>query len=374
MHLINNKLASYISNSTLPTYYSFINSLFSSNIKQICEVIIVLEGKNALYVHISGSLSINENECLLNIIDITENKRIENNLKESEEKYRVLVDNTDTGFVRIDEQGIVISANEPYKKLAGLKVGDYIIGRSILEWIAPDEIENNSNAVRQCALRGFVIDFETIYQHNDGKRLNIKVNASVYKSNEGQNQIVSYCKDITESKQAEEEIFLSRNYLDMIINSVASPIFVKDENHNFTLVNDAFCLLLNLPKENLIGIPSSEYFLNNDFNSFIAKDITIFKTGKEDVSIEILKDSKGKQRSFFTRKTLHTDILGNKFLVGVLNDITELKNTEESLQKETSKLKQTLSFFNNREEQMVKLKKEVNELLIEAGRDKKYMW
>ena len=72
-------------------------------------------------------------------------------------------------------------------------------------------------------------------------------------------------------------------------------------------------------------------------------------------------DKNGNTKTFITQKTLYADTSGNKFLVGVLTDISKLKNAEILLQKEARTLKETMSYFTDRELRMIELKKEVNE-------------
>ena len=131
--------------------------------------------------------------------------------------------------------------------------------------------------------------------------------------------------------QNDEAMQASKDYLDKIINTVASPIFVKDDKHKFCLVNDALCLLLKLTVEKVIGTTGYEYLPEDQMKIFIAKDQEVFKTGKENINEELLTDGTGKIRTIVTRKTLYTDALGNKFLVGVINDITERKQMEVEL-------------------------------------------
>jgi len=136
-----------------------------------------------------------------------------------------------------------------------------------------------------------------------------------------------------ERKRSQNELQASKEFLNNIINSVASPIFVKDDKHKFYLVNNAFCSLLNLPMETIIGSTDNEYFPEEQTKVFIAKDKEVFKTGKENSNEETLTDGKGKIRNIITRKNLYTDPAGNKFLVGIINDITARKQSEEMLRK-----------------------------------------
>ena len=142
---------------------------------------------------------------------------------------------------------------------------------------------------------------------------------------------VWYFRDITERKRMEDALKVSKDFLDRIINSVASPIFVKDHKHKFCLVNNALCSLLNLTVEKLIGTTGFEYFPKEQMEVFIAKDEEVFNTGNENINEEFITDGQGKTRTIITRKTLYTDTEGNKFLVGIINDITERKIAEEKI-------------------------------------------
>lgn len=131
--------------------------------------------------------------------------------------------------------------------------------------------------------------------------------------------------------QMEEALLLSKNYLDKIINTVASPIFVKDSNHKFTLVNDALCTLLGLSANDLIGNTGYESFPEDQLEIFIAKDKEVFATGKENINEEIVNTGGNEVKTVVTKKTLYTDSNGHKYLVGTTNDITERKKYENEI-------------------------------------------
>jgi PAS domain S-box-containing protein len=132
-------------------------------------------------------------------------------------------------------------------------------------------------------------------------------------------------------KQSEKTLQASKDFLANIINAVGSPVFVKDDKHKFCLVNTAFCLFLNLSAEKLIGKTGYENFPKEQFDVFIAKDKEVIDTGKENINEEFITDGKGQIRTIITKKTLYTDAHGNKFLVGIINDITEQKRAEQEI-------------------------------------------
>jgi two-component system, cell cycle sensor histidine kinase and response regulator CckA len=135
--------------------------------------------------------------------DSTRDRLAEAALRESEGRLQRLLKNTDTGLVVIDAKGNVLLANEPYARMAGVTDPASLVGRSVIEWTAPDQRETNAAAVALCARQGFIKDFETIYQHADGTRLNIGIDAIIQNADGGV-QLVSYCRDLTTRKRAAE--------------------------------------------------------------------------------------------------------------------------------------------------------------------------
>jgi PAS domain S-box-containing protein len=69
--------------------------------------------------------------------EISGRKEMEMVLKDSEAKYRALVETTGTGYVILDRLGHVLDANTEYVRLTGHKSLNDIAGRSVVEWTAP---------------------------------------------------------------------------------------------------------------------------------------------------------------------------------------------------------------------------------------------
>ncbi len=137
--------------------------------------------------------------------ELARRQKTERELLESETRYRQLLDNTDTGFAVTDDHGVVRAANEPYCRLAGFNRAEEVVGHSVIEWTAPQEKEKDARAVALCARQGYLNDFETIYQHRDGTRVHVVINATVETTGGGVKDIVSFCRNITDRKRAVEE-------------------------------------------------------------------------------------------------------------------------------------------------------------------------
>ena len=139
------------------------------------------------------------------ISDITDRKRAEEALQQSEAKYRALIDTTQTGYVVLDQQGRVLDANQEYSRVTGhCNVSD-ILGKTVLDWTAPYDLERNAAEVQKALAERLVQNLEVDYCHPNGKIIPIEVNARVIDTDEGC-RILALCRDITERKQARQEL------------------------------------------------------------------------------------------------------------------------------------------------------------------------
>lgn len=117
-------------------------------------------------------------------------------------------------------------------------------------------------------------------------------------------------------------------FLRAIIDSVADPIFVKDEAHRWVEFNRAFCELMGRPREQLLGKSDYEFFSRREADVFWQKDDEVFRSGRENVNEEHHTDASGITRTISTKKSVFVDAQGRKLLVGVIRDITELRQAE----------------------------------------------
>ncbi len=147
---------------------------------------------------------LDDGRAIVTLDDISDRRKTEMSLRQSEEKYRSLVETTDTAFVIVDSAGVVLDANPKYIELTGHGSLEEILGRSVIEWTLEEERGNNAKAIQKCFEQGYIRDFQTIYTLPDGIRQPIEVNASVM-SNSGKLEIHALCRDISERIKAEEK-------------------------------------------------------------------------------------------------------------------------------------------------------------------------
>ncbi len=137
---------------------------------------------------------------------------------------------------------------------------------------------------------------------------------------------------------AKEEIEAREQFIEKTINNIGDPVFVKDEQSRLLNVNDAFCNLFGLSKNDIIGKTLAEDVTPEERESFLKIDKQVLADGIENINEETLTVRGGETRILSTRKTRFIDHKNNKYLVGVIRDITILKNQEKQIIKAKEKL------------------------------------
>ncbi len=126
---------------------------------------------------------------------------------------------------------------------------------------------------------------------------------------------------------------------DNIINSLPTPIFVKDTKHRWILVNDAFCDFFGRSRGELLGKSDYDFFDKHEADVFWEMDNQVLTTRKVNVNQESFTNPAGVKHTLQTRKmVLNDDKLGD-VLCCVISDITELKRYEKELNEANNQLK-----------------------------------
>ena len=136
----------------------------------------------------------------------------------------------------------------------------------------------------------------------------------------------------------EEELQRSKEFLQTVINTIADPIFVKDNQHRWIILNQAYCKFIGYPYEALIYKSEYDFFPKEQAENFWKQDELVFSAGKGQENEEEFTDVRGNTHIIATKRSLHQDAAGNLFLVAVIRDITERKRIEEDLKKTAAEL------------------------------------
>lgn len=140
-YIKNSRFVFFVTSDAKPIFNLFLEKIFNSTSNQDCEVSLSVNVNSATYVHITGIISENGEYCYVTVLNITERKRVEESLKESENLYRSLFENMLNGFaycqMRFDENDrpldyTYLAVNKAFEILTGLKD---VVGKKVTEVI-----------------------------------------------------------------------------------------------------------------------------------------------------------------------------------------------------------------------------------------------
>lgn len=151
-------------------------------------------------------------------------------------------------------------------------------------------------------------------------------------------------REAKEREKLQTKLNKSKEFLNLVLDSVPIPVFVKDREHKMVLINQAVCDLNNMTKEEMLGKSDYDFFTPEEANVFWKFEEEIFnkKGGAEKVEHAIRN---GKETYTIDKKLAVSTDDGEFFLVGINIDVTESKMMERQLQNEAKILVRTRDDF-----------------------------
>jgi two-component system, cell cycle sensor histidine kinase and response regulator CckA len=279
--------------------------------------------------------------CLTVIQDITERNRMEDALRKSEERYRRLVETTDTGYVIVDTKGIVLDANQEYIRLSGHEKLEEILGRAVVQWTADEEKETNERAVAACMKTGYIRNLEITYVDKTGKRTPVEINATVMET-EGTQKILSLCRDISERRKMEAALRESEEKFSKAFKTSPDSININRLSDGMYLeINPGFTAITGYAPEDVLGRSS----LPGDLGIWVHKEdrdrlVAGLKANGEVIGLEAPFRTKNGKTLIGSMSARIMEINGEACILSATRDITSQKRAEEEIRrsKETLEL------------------------------------
>jgi len=264
--------------------------------------------------------------------DVTERKKAEEALRESEERYRSLVElSPDAIFVA--SEGKHVFVNSAGLKLFGAWNPDQIIGKPVMDFIQPDFREIVAERMRKSMETGIVPPaVEEKFLRLDGTEIDVEVRAAplIYQGKPAMQAVVS---DISERKRAEESLRLSeQNFRDSIENSPLG-IRIVNEDGKTLYANRALLAIFGYSSlEEMEAVPRRQRYTPESYNEH-GERIKKRKRGEETPSnYEISIVRKDGQNRYLAVSRGEVWWNGEKQFQVLYQDITERKASEEEYQ------------------------------------------
>lgn len=271
--------------------------------------------------------------------DITERKRIEAALKESEAKYRDLIEGMSDVIYTVDTQGIVTSVSKADRAVFGRDTAE-IIGRHFTGFLVPEYIPDATAAFER-VLCGESITVETVAFDNSGKQLHIELSLIPTIRNGKVAGAHGIIRNITAGKKLEQALRESEKKYRDIVEKEKDIIYTLDEQGNITFVSPAVERILGYRAEELMGRNVISLIPKQFQDRALARLKELLKSG-ELTAETILLDKNGRSHFVEYSSTVIEDankIVGAR---GIARDVTERKKAEEELRKSEIKYRTLL--------------------------------
>jgi len=264
--------------------------------------------------------------------DITESRRVEKALQESELLYRTILNNIQDVYYRCDQKGILVMASPSAPKLLGYGSLEEIIGENIGEkfYLYPEDREQ---FLKTLVKEGKTSDYEITLKKRDGSPVVISTNSNLlFDANGCVAGIEGFFRDITLRKNAEKALFESEERYRHVVEDQTEFIcrFTPDGTHVF--VNEAYCRYFWLKREEVIGTR----FRPNIHPEDRVNVARVFASLNPDHPVElidqriIMPDGSIRWQRWVDRAIFHPDGSLNEYQ-SVGRDITDRKQEEENV-------------------------------------------
>jgi PAS domain S-box-containing protein len=265
-------------------------------------------------------------QYVMNIRDITEEKKTELLLRESESRFRRLFDSNMMGVLFWDIHGNISEANENFIKMLGYTRKDVAQGSLSLKKITPHEYENLDFRIgRELSQNGMSAAIEREYFHKDGSRIPALVASAFLEGS--QTRAVSVIQEISSQKEHSRTLNEANAMLRAMVNGTNDAIFIKDNQSKIQIANDAMSRLLNLPLNAIVGQSEERFFTAETVERIANIDRKIFETG-ESSSFEMSIANK----SVLVKKTALRDNNGRIIgIISTIKDLTDMRRVEVKL-------------------------------------------
>jgi len=268
-------------------------------------------------------------------LDITERKRMEEDLQYSEQKIRNLFESVGDGLCVIDLNGIYTEVNNKLLEMQGFSSREEIMGKNAFDFVAPRDIDRARVDAQRHLEQGSIELQEYTNIRTDGSEYPVEISSKLLKDVSGNpTGFIASLRDITERKQVEAALQESQDKLRTVFDSIGDGVTVLDLAGTIVDVNETVLRIKGYNREDVIGRFGLDFVPENDRARATEEMMVLFSGEVEQTPFTeyalLAKD--GSEIPCEASASLLRDGAGNVVgLISVERDLRERKKVESIL-------------------------------------------
>lgn len=304
--------------------------------------------------------------------DISAQKKVEEILHKKNHQHLAMVQHISDVVAMIDAEGKVLYQSPNVEKWFGWQPGE-LVGTHFTQTIHPEDLEQvqrEFTALRDQINATKLVEFRFLCK--DGRFKTIELSAVNLLNDPAINGILMNYHDISERKQAEQALIKSEQKFSTAFRTSPDAIYISRlSDGTFIEVNDGFTALSGFSREEALGKTSIELKIwrkEEDRERLVQQ----LREKGESLNQELLLRVKDGSLRTFQSSSRVIEIGGEMCILTVSRDITEQKLAQQKINEQIDELRRWHAITLGREQRVMELKEEVNQLLAASGRPPRY--
>lgn len=319
-----------------------------------------LKNGDTIPYYLNGMVINYEGEnCLMGVgIDISQRVKSQQELKESEERYRTLIEQASDGIFISNQEGDYVDVNTSATMLTGY-CKDELLKLNMRDILFDNGInpEKTTDILKE-VLNGQTVITESMMRQKEGNIINVEISSKLLPDGRVQGII----RDITIRKKTEEEIRMSEHKYRLLFNQNPMPMsMISLPQRNFIDVNDAAIEFYGYSKQEFLEMNIKD--LRPEEEVINLSDISTYKAGINNTGVwrHRKKDGTIVKVNIITHDIINE---GKHAKLVLANDITEKILAEEKLKKSHEDLRQLATHLQDiREDERTRIAREIHDEL-----------
>ncbi|KPJ61140.1 MAG: hypothetical protein AMJ42_01235 [Deltaproteobacteria bacterium DG_8] len=265
--------------------------------------------------------------------DITDRKRVEEELRESEQRARALLNAPPDITLLADAKGTILDVNDTFIDKFGKSAGE-LVGSCCWDLFPPEVAKSRKVHFDKAIQTGKTVLFE---DQRQGRWFESIV-YPIFDKKGRSTKVAVLVRDITEHKRAEEELVKSEKRFRNFLENLSDAAYETDSSGNVTYTNKMGEIITGVPLKDIIGKPFLPLFTRE--SQKIAIDV--YQRGLNGESMEYELTFTNGRIGYFKNRPLRDKngkIIG---VFGIARDITERKRAEEEIKKLSAAVVQSI--------------------------------